>query len=63
MGKREDLISRLKPILNDRNELERFIIDNSNIPGPRGNLELAFVFSELYDNLDVLLKWIEKTIL
>lgn len=61
MSKREDLIAKIKIIINDTNKLEKFIIENSNLPGPRGNLELAFAFAEIYDDLDVLLKWIKIT--
>jgi hypothetical protein len=61
MGKKEDLIKKLKPIIDNPGKLEKFIIDNSNLPGPRGNLELAYALAEIYDNLDVLLKWIEIT--
>jgi hypothetical protein len=61
MGKKDDLIKKLKPIINDPEKLEKFIIENSNLPGPRGNLELAFGFAEIYDDLDVLLKWIKIT--
>lgn len=61
MGKRDDLIKKLKPIINDREKLEKFIIKNSNLPGPRGNLELAFAFAEIYEDFDVLLGWIRIT--
>lgn len=61
MGKREDLIKELKPIIDNPEKLREFIVKNSNLPGPRGNLELAFAFAEIYDNLDVLLKWLEIT--
>jgi len=61
VGKREDLIKKLKPIIDNPRTLEKFIIENSNLPGPRGNLELAYALAEIYDNLDVLLKWLEIT--
>lgn len=61
MGKKEDLIKKLKPIIDNPEKLEKFIIENSNLPGPRGNLELAFAFAETYDNLDVLLEWLKIT--
>ena len=57
MGKRDDLISELKPILSDKDKLEKFIIKNSNLPGPRGNLELAFALADIYENFDVLFEW------
>lgn len=61
MGKRENLIERLKPIIDYPDVLEKFIVDNSNLPGPRGNLELAFALAEIYDNLEVLLEWLKLT--
>jgi hypothetical protein len=61
MGKREELKNQLTPILHDRGKLEQFIIRNCNLPGPRGNLELAFALAELYDNQAVLSKWLEIT--
>jgi len=61
VGKREELIEKLKPIIDNPEKLEKFIIENSNLPGPRGNLELAFAFAEIYKNLDVLLEWLEIT--
>ena len=61
MGKKEELIEKLKPIINDPSKLEKFIIENSNLPGPRGNLELVFAFAEIYNNLDVLFQWVEIT--
>jgi hypothetical protein len=59
MSKRQELITKLKPIINDPQKLENFIIANSNLPGPRGNIELAFALTEIYDNLDILLKWLK----
>jgi len=61
MGKRDDLIKELKPILNDKEKLEKFIVKNSNLPGPRGNLELAFAFAEIYDNFSTLQGWLKIT--
>ncbi len=61
MGKKEDLIKKLKTIIDDSEKLKEFIVKNSNLPGPRGNLELAFAFAKIYDNLDVLLKWLKIT--
>lgn len=57
MGKKDDLINELIPILNDKDRLEKFIIKNSNLPGPRGNLELAFALADIYENFDVLIEW------
>jgi len=61
MGKKEDLIDKLNPILDNQEELEKFLVDNSNLPGPRSNLELAFALSETYNNLEVLLEWTKIT--
>jgi hypothetical protein len=61
MGKRDDLIKELKPIINDKEKLEKFIIKNSNLPGPRGNLELAFAFAEIYDDFGTLQGWLKIT--
>ena len=61
MGKRDDLIKKLKPIIDDKKRLEEFIISNSNLPGPRGNLELAFAFAEIYEDFNVLLEWTKIT--
>lgn len=58
MGKRDDLINKLNPIINDKDELEKFIIKNSNLPGPRGNIELAFALAEVYDDFNTLQDWI-----
>ena len=59
MTKKELLIQELKLIISDLEKLERFVIENSNLPGPRANLELAFALSEVCENIDVLLKWTE----
>jgi len=61
MGKRDDLIKELKPIIDNKKALEDFIIKNSNLPGPRGNLELAFAFAEVYDDFNTLQEWISIT--
>jgi len=59
MGKQIELVRRLKLIISDRNKLENFVVQQSNLPGPRGNLELAFALAEIYDNVDVLLEWVD----
>ncbi len=49
MGKREDLLGELQPLLADGAEpagLEWFLVSHSNLPGPRGNLELASAFAD-----------------
>lgn len=57
MVKKEVLIQKLKLIIDDPEELERFIIENSNLPGPRANSELAFALSEVFENIEVLTKF------
>jgi hypothetical protein len=59
LTKKEVLIQKLKLIIDDPKKLERFVIENSNLPGPRANLELAFALSEVYENKEVLEKWID----
>ncbi len=59
MGKKEELIKKINLVIDDPKKLEKFLIGNSNLPGPRANLELAFALSELYDNIEILTKWTE----
>ena len=59
MGKREELIEELRPILHNKEQLEHYLVSNSNLPGPRSNLELAFAFAELYEDMDTLLEWLD----
>ncbi|MBN1756885.1 MAG: hypothetical protein JW863_01120 [Chitinispirillaceae bacterium] len=61
MSKKEDLKRQLLPIRSDQTVLETFIIRNSNLPGPRGNLELAFAVAEVYDDARVIMEWTEIT--
>lgn len=61
MAKKEELIQRLKSLAGDRQKLEQFIIKNSNLPGPRGNIELAFALAEIFDEIDVLFDWLKIT--
>jgi hypothetical protein len=57
MGKKKDLIEKLKSLIHNPEQLERFLIDNSNLPGTRANLELIFAFVEIYDDFNLLLHW------
>ena len=59
MTKKEVLVQKLKLIIDDPDKLEKFVMENSDLPGPRANLELAFALSEVYENREVLAKWIE----
>lgn len=61
MSKKEELIRQLKLVVYDQQKLEQFILENSNLPGPRGNIELAFALAEIYDDIDVLLDWLKIT--
>jgi hypothetical protein len=58
MGKKDQLISELTPLLNDVNQLEKYLINNCNLPGPRANLELMFALSEIFADRQVLEKWL-----
>ena len=57
MTKKEQLIEQLRPLLDDRQALETFLLTHSNLPGPRANLELLWAVAEVYDNRDVLDNW------
>jgi hypothetical protein len=59
LTKKEVLIQKLKLIIDDPIKLEQFVVENSNLPGPRANLELAFALSEVFENMGVLAKWAE----
>ena len=59
MTKKEGLLQKLKLVIDDPQKLERIVIKNSDLPGPRANLELAVALSEVYENREVLEKWIE----
>jgi len=51
-GYREDLVDLLDEFLKtgDEEKIMEFLVSNSNLPGPRGNLELADVFAEVAEN-------------
>lgn len=59
MTKKDQLKEQLNFIINDSKKLEKFLIENSNLPGPRANLELLFAFAEVYENVEVLKQWIK----
>jgi len=61
MTKKEIYTNTLKTILKDRRKLEEYLVAHSNLPGPRSNLELAFALAEIYDDLPVLLQWLNIT--
>jgi hypothetical protein len=59
MSKKEEYVRKLESMIDDPEKLETFLIENSNLPGPRANLELAFTLSEVYEDFEILLKWAE----
>lgn len=61
MSKKEDLVESLRPIIHDSEKLKRFIVAHSNLPGPRGNLGLAFAFAEICEDFSVLQEWMNIT--
>jgi hypothetical protein len=46
MNKQEQHLVDLRHLTLDRDELVSYLLAHSNLPGKRGNLELAFAFSE-----------------
>ena len=63
-----DVIHKIIPLLDfpaKFEEIENFLSSNSNLPGPRGNLTLAFKFADCFENksiskdlLDLLIRWV-----
>lgn len=63
-----DVIEKIIPLLDypERfTEIEDYLSTNSNLPGPRGNLTLAFKFAEYFEKesvskelLDLLISWV-----
>lgn len=63
-----DIIEDIIPLLESPErfkEIEDYLASNSNLPGPRGNLALAFKFAESFETeavskelVDLLIKWI-----
>lgn len=48
----QDLLHRLRSLSSDDScfgELEHLLVSNSNLPGPRGNLELAGAFADSFE--------------
>lgn len=55
MRKRDQYIRYLRPVLESdaaAAELESFLVSNSNLPGPRGNLELALALADCFERLE-----------
>jgi hypothetical protein len=67
MRKHEQYVKHLGPLLESEAsaaDLEAFLVSNSNLPGPRGNLELAFALADCFEapavgerHLDLLRSW------
>jgi len=56
MRKREQYMKHLRPLLESAAgaaELEAFLVSNSNLPGPRGNLELAFALADCFETPEI----------
>jgi hypothetical protein len=69
MGKREDAVERLSPLLTGDGasfeELERVLVANSDLPGPRANLEMAWALGDAFAAIplrdahwDILCEWL-----
>jgi len=54
-GHREDLVDLLNDFLKTGYEekIMEFLVSNSNLPGPRGNLELANAFAEVVEDYSI----------
>ena len=61
VGKRDLIMHELLAIIGDRAKLEIFIAANSNLPGPRGNLELAFAFAEVCEDFEIIRPWLDSS--
>ncbi len=56
MGKKDDYVKIILPLLKDEasiDELENTLISNSNLPGRRANLEMAFVLADCFEKADI----------
>ncbi|MBN2010642.1 hypothetical protein JW960_14950 [candidate division KSB1 bacterium] len=56
MGKQAEYQRELQLLLSHNQthqELETYLMSNSNLPGPRGNLELAFAFADVMAELSI----------
>lgn len=67
-----DVIEKIIPLFDSSlkfKEIENYLSTNSNLPGPRGNLTLAYKFADLFekksigkDVLDLLIKWVNTPV-
>ncbi len=56
MGKRGNYINQLLPLLQKGSafeDLEQMLVANSNLPGPRANLELAWAFADCFEKIQL----------
>ena len=51
MNKREEYLQALRSCDLSKEALELYLLENSNLPGKRGNLELAFSFGEYIEQI------------
>ncbi len=55
MGKKNDLIKIVLPLLEDKtsiDKLENTLVTNSDLPGRRANLEMAFALADCFEKVD-----------
>ncbi|TGE36839.1 hypothetical protein E4K67_17200 [Desulfosporosinus fructosivorans] len=60
MSKRYGYFSQIEPLLLNQSsrEIEQLLLNNSNLPGPRSNLELVYAFADHFRSNDlVTYKW------
>jgi hypothetical protein len=65
MGKIGDYIDRLTPLLTAprrAGDVERLLVAESNLPGPRGNLEMAAAFAEAMAGAEEVAGWLPALI-
>jgi len=55
MSKRSEYFSQIEPLLlkQSSDEIEQLLLFNSNLPGPRGNLEFAYAFADHFFSNDL----------
>lgn len=71
MKEKYDVLEKIIPLFDFPTEFEKieeYLTANSNLPGPRGNLTLAFKFADCFeketigkDLLDLLIRWVNIT--
>lgn len=55
MGKRDECLQEIKKLMDykDLPKVKTFLKENSNLPGPRGNIELAYAFSDYFNGVAI----------